>query len=424
VNGQVTVDYHTRGRASERVRKAMFISKLNTTVVLFITFALTRAATSLGSEMQQAEPMKEQAASSKSGDAKGAELKDGKNDAVSLEEPVQAMRWSRDAKAMASLSVRVKHEGGKKIRLGTVRIWDARTGKMILSLGELEYPGPPSLMMFDFTPDGKMLAISQRLRPEVGDKVELYDIETGALVQTIEADYGRSRVWFAFAPDGGAVALCGSDIKDGNLVSTLRLYDVKTGKLKRTLVANDVSGSLISVTYSADGKLLAGGGYGGAIVIWDLTTGKITRTLHSSRDLEDGDGAVAALAFSPDGKMVASGGGAAKTTVWDMATGKARLLKGPQDESRIQKLAFSPDSRYLVGEVRVARAGKNYHNVRIWDVRTGELLKENEGLLPAREFVNWAPGFTITPDGKRLAVLYDEKTVKFSDVVQAAEPGR
>jgi hypothetical protein len=44
--------------------------------------------------------------------------------------------------------------------------------------------------------------------------------------------------------------------------------------------------------------------------------------------------------------MVASGGGAAKTTVWDIATGKARQLKGPQDESRMQKLAFSPDSRY------------------------------------------------------------------------------
>src|SRR5262245_65832700 len=100
------------------------------------------------------------------------------------------MRWSSDGAVMAGRSTRETEVDGKKVTLSTFRVWDGKTGKLKLNHGELEYPG---FGTFDLSPDGKILAISSRLRVEVGDKVELYDAEKGTLLTTIEMDYGRSR---------------------------------------------------------------------------------------------------------------------------------------------------------------------------------------------------------------------------------------
>ncbi|MCI0741711.1 MAG: sigma-70 family RNA polymerase sigma factor [Gemmataceae bacterium] len=315
--------------------------------------------------------------------------------ALKLEEAVQVMRWSRDGRTMVSRSVRVQEVAGKKTTLSTFRVWDAMTGKLKLSLGELEYPG---LMTFDLSPDGKMLAISQRFRIEVGDKVELWDVDKGTLTQTIEMEYARSRIWFAFAPDNRTLAVCGCDIKNDKLVGTVRLFDTGTGQLKKKLVCDGVT-EVISVAMAADGKLLALGGHQGEVVIWDLAAGKARKALNGSAA---GGGAVVALAFSPDSRQLASAAAAAGVTLWDLATGTARALKARGDEKGAHDVVFSANGRYVAADGWVSDDDKQKWGARVWDVRSGELLHERTGLY----------GFGFTPDSARFAILRDEKTIE------------
>src|SRR5262245_42918097 len=180
------------------------------------------------------------------------------------------MRWSSDGAVMAGRSTRETEVDGKKATLSTFRVWDGKTGKLKLKHGELECPG---FGTFDLSPDGKILAISSRLGIDVGDKVELYDAEKGTLLITIEMEYGRSRPWFAFSPDGRTLAVCGFELREAKAVGTVRLFDTKKGELKRKLFSH--GGRVISVVFSPDGNSLAAGCVEGEITVWDAAAGKI-----------------------------------------------------------------------------------------------------------------------------------------------------
>ncbi len=352
--------------------------------------------------LKNSAPKKDQ----KKGEQKQPE--EAKDRTLTLEEPVESMHWSRDGTTMASRSTREAEVGGKQVTLSTFRVWDAKTGKLKLNHGEVEYPG---FATYDLSPDGKILAISSRISIAVGDKVELYDAEKGTLLTTIEMEYGRSRPWFAFSPDSRTLAVCGFEFKAGKAVGTVRLFDAKKRDLKQKLVSH--GGQVISVVFSPDGKSLAAGCATGEITVWDATTGKIKTKL-------DAAGSIAALAWSNDGKLLVSGG-IEGGRVWDLATGKSRELKaalgvpagaaaaGIDGESRINDLAFSPDGRYLAGDGGLVKQDDKWLNrILVWDTATGELRHVWLGLR----------GFAFAPDSKRLAILQDPKTVKLMDILQ------
>src|SRR5262249_57393169 len=90
-----------------------------------------------------------------------------------LDKGVTRVAWSPDGKLMASLAVRVEEkEGNDSFWFSAVKVWDAVTGKEVVSLGEVK-GSPP--VAFDFSPDGATLALSYRRRIEEGDKFELWD---------------------------------------------------------------------------------------------------------------------------------------------------------------------------------------------------------------------------------------------------------
>jgi WD40 repeat protein len=327
-----------------------------------------------------------------------------KDKVLKLDEPVNSMRWAPDADVMASLSNREKEVDGKKTTLTTFRVWDAKTGKLKLNLGELEYRG---LHAFDLSPDGKVLAISQRGPMTVGDKVELFDTENGTLLQTIEMEYARSRVWFSFAPDGNRLAVCGSDIKGDRLHGTLRLFDTKTGKRMKKLVS-DGDGLIVTVAYSADGKLIAGGSSNGEITVWETATGKVLKALKQA-------GAIGAIAFSPDGKQIACSSHESQVTIWDIGAAKARPLKG-EATTHVNAVLFSPDGRYVAAHryhaARIDEKDTQWkkHGVHVWDAHTGVLI---------HEWFTLADGIAFTRDSKCLVILHDQKTIKYMEITSS-----
>ncbi|MBV8858478.1 MAG: TIR domain-containing protein [Acidobacteria bacterium] len=188
----------------------------------------------------------------------------------------------------------------------------------------------------------------------------------------------------AFSPDGTMLASGG----DGK---TIELWDTQTGKLKQTIETD-----AWVVAFSPDGTMLASGGDDRTVKLWDVQTGTLKRTLSGHRRF------VLAIAFSPDGSMLASGSDDRTVKLWDVQTGQLRqTLTGHREQ--VGGVAFSPDGKILA-------TGSVDATIKLWDVQTGQL---KQTLTGHRDNVN---DVAFSPDGTMLASGGDDRTVKLWDV--------
>jgi WD40 repeat protein len=163
------------------------------------------------------------------------------------------------------------------------------------------YDGP-----FALSPDGTLLA--------KGDNsdgiVEVRSVGSGSLVSKLEPPKGLPKALLSayresnnvtslvFLPDGRSLIVGSEDVDGG----ALRLWDVQTGRLLRTLPGyND--DNVVTMALSPDGKLLAVAS--GTLILWN------TQTWLAERKIKAGYGTFTFLAFSPDGKLLASNAGSA-----------------------------------------------------------------------------------------------------------------
>ena len=145
-----------------------------------------------------------------------------------------------------------------------------------------------------FSPDGRLLAVA------TGIGLYLYDIPALSEVRFIATD--TALVSVAFAPDGRLLASASDD-------ETVRLWDVASGQLVRTLEGHTVT----SVAFAPDGRLLASGSLDDTVRLWGVQSGRLVRTL------EGHTWWVKSVAFAPDGRLLASGSGDGTVRLWGVA---------------------------------------------------------------------------------------------------------
>lgn len=274
---------------------------------------------------------------------------------------VRAVAYSLDGKRLASVS-----------NDNTVKLWDALTGKELLTL----QGHTSAVSAVAFSPDGKRLASAS------WGMLKLWDVANGQEVLTLTGRQTGGVNGLAYSPNGKHLASVSGD-------GTVRVWDALTGKNLLTLNGHNSTGS--AVAFSPDGKRLASGSFDQTVKLWDVATGQEVRTLKGHA------GGVRSLAFSPDGQRLASTSNDQTVKVWDPKIGKELLtLKG--HTGNVLGVAFSPDGKHLAS-ASVDRT------VKVWDAQTGNEIRSLKGHTDTV----WDVAFS--PTGQRLASVSADHTV-------------
>jgi len=164
--------------------------------------------------------------------------------------------------------------------------------------------------------------------------------------------------------------------------------------------------SVISVTFSPDGRYILSGSSDNTLRIWDAVSGQtIGPPFHGHTS------SVLSVAFSPDGKRMVSGSRDNTLRLWDRITGKAigKPLHG--HNSWVNSVVFSPDGKYIL-------SGSLDNTLRLWDAITGRPIGS-----PLRGHKSWVLSANFSPDGKRIASGSRDKTVLLWDAATGSPIG-
>ncbi|HVF09682.1 MAG TPA: protein kinase [Abditibacteriaceae bacterium] len=255
----------------------------------------------------------------------------------------------------------------------TIRLWDMNTGQLVQTIKLGDEVGDVA-----FSPAGDVLASAK------WEEVALWSPHEGKLLRLLHGH----RLWvssLAFAPDGVVLASASAE-------NTIKLWEVETGKLLRTLEALHAA---TAVAYSPDGLWLASGGADKAVRIWNTRTGMLEQMLLGHRDK------VTSVAFASDGATLASASCDSTVKIWDATHNfqAGKLLGTLEHSGAVSSVTFSPDSRLLA-------FGSYDKTVRLWDAQTGDLLETLHGHTDKVTSVAFAP------NGRTMASGSLDKTIR------------
>jgi WD40 repeat protein len=198
---------------------------------------------------------------------------------------------SANGKTIASLS-----------RDNEITVWNVDTGKKLRTIkGNAKFVGYHGAM--SISADGKILASSAGTINY--RTIEVWNLETGEKIHTLRP--GQNVSSMSLSSDGKTLATSGG-VFEGS-ANTINVWNLKTGKEIHTLRGHD--DQILSISMSADGKILASGSNDKTIRVWNIETGQTIATL---KGFDDGP----IVSMSADGKTLASGSGMGTIKVWDL----------------------------------------------------------------------------------------------------------
>ncbi|HEY8598900.1 MAG TPA: WD40 repeat domain-containing protein [Thermomicrobiales bacterium] len=190
----------------------------------------------------------------------------------------------------------------------------------------------------------------------------------------------------------------GRTLATANADFSITLWDLTTGRVSRTLTGH--KGGVTSLAFSADGTTLASGGGEGRINVWSVAAGSLSRVIAAP-------GGTDALAVSPNGAMIASGGNDGMVQLWQSSDGK-QLQRMSGHTGAVRTLAFNPTGQ------SVATGGQDT-GVRLWATGTGQELHRLTGHGGEIESIGYSR------DGRSLASGSADQTIKVWEVEQGQE---
>ncbi|MBI5771025.1 MAG: hypothetical protein HZA93_24830 [Verrucomicrobia bacterium] len=215
---------------------------------------------------------------------------------------------------------------------------------------------PPVARPVFFSPKRDLAAVAY-----LGERttVRVWNLQTGEMAMApIEFEGSVSASSYArflvFNPDGGRLAA-------GDALGVVRIWNITDGKLLRTLPA--LRESIIqTLAFDPTGARLAVANNWGETEVWNLISGTKVGVVRAL------GGSVNSLEFSPDGRWVLTGSGDGTAQVWDVASG-APIGERIRHRTQLRSARFSADGRRIL-------TASNDFTARVWDARTGLPLSE------------------------------------------------
>ncbi len=245
-------------------------------------------------------------------------------------------------------------------RGGYVNLWNYETGQFLKEIGSESN----MISTLDFSKDGKRLVMGGS-----DDSIKVWS-PTENTYSTL-GDKGKSVRSLAFSSDGKWLAA-------GGFKRQLRFWRVeKNGELsvfgkpaasghgaeQMMGLQVGVSRSIEKIAFHPHKNLLAVGGHGMSIILWNAETAEPVGELKDP-SLDD---YTYTLAFSPDGHTLASGSGDHKIRIWDLKTMKLqKTFEGYRTSP--SSLAYHPHKSLLY-------SGGEDRNIRVWDLEKGTMIK-------------------------------------------------
>jgi len=260
-----------------------------------------------------------------------------------------------------------------------------------------------------FSRDGRHIVVLEHSDGKGNTRLRTIDAARGTEVRSVEVPPNSGIVHFELLPDGKSL------LATGGQGGPLRLYDLTADKeLKEVRAFSDPSPPR-SFVLSRDGKQLFIAS-GAKVHHWDVDGGKEIRQSEIP-DTKKDDGRFGgpnglmetrSLALSLDGKQLAFSG-VHNALVLDTQTGKPR--GGGGEGGAIGTVRFTPDGKGLV-------VSNSDQAVQMWDVPAAKLRrvfarfdKEAQPRLPGGNFFGMFVGHSaFSADGKLLAVGMEQGT--------------
>jgi WD40 repeat protein len=237
---------------------------------------------------------------------------------------------------------------------GTLRLWDAVSGKELLRLQGHEL-GVQALA-FSEGNTAYSFGLDKTLRQ--------WDLAKGTAAR--RSDLPPTAFLTAFSPDGKMLALC---LKEGGV----QLVDAAGGKKVRDL--ENGPKFVQSLAFSEDGRLLAAASSAGGNIttVWDVASGK-AKTLEKEFGHQF---PVSTLTFSRDGRFLASGSSDRTVCIWDVQAGREVRRVG-YFPLPVLGIVFAPDGKTIfVSSGSPSRGPTDPTNGSIaqMDVSSGKMLQ-------------------------------------------------
>ncbi|OUL17346.1 hypothetical protein BV378_38625 [Nostoc sp. RF31YmG] len=189
-----------------------------------------------------------------------------------------------------------------------------------------------------------------------------------------------------FSPDGKTLATAHFD-------GYFRLWDVNSGQQLITYQGH--IGFIWSVAFSPDGRILATAGEDANIKLWDVVTGQCIRTIQGH------DRGVLCIRFTGDAKTLVSSSADFSIKFWEHSSGECtRTLLG--HSNRVWSVALSPKSGILA-------SGSEDQTIKLWNLATGSCIKTLHG------HTDWIKSLQFSSSGLLASGSLD-KTIRLWDV--------
>jgi WD40 repeat protein len=264
-------------------------------------------------------------------------------------------------------------------------LWDAAKGNLERVFDENgKLDGFDTIQAVAYSPDGKAILMAS------GQRVKLFDIQSGGLILTLE---NSSQVQSVAFSDDGKFAVSAS--RDG----AIKMWDLQSRKLSRVLNSGAGPGfGSVSATPSPDGSKVLAASYF-KVLMWDVKSGAVVKEF--SEEFASSLNSTA-VKFSPNGNRVLFATWNNTMVLADTMTTN-KILEFTGHEAPINSVAFTGNGARVL-------SGSSDATLKLWDTATGKLLRTFEG--------HGGPVLSVafSHDGLRALSGSSDGTVKIWDV--------